>query len=73
LSGGYKKGRQRKTACLKLKKEAELDVRLGLTKTGDAIAGFPLSALLEQVDALEALQDVAFDDEAVGALETFML
>ena len=49
------------------------DVTVDPAETGDAIASFPLTALLEQVDALEALQDVAFDDEAVGALETFML
>jgi hypothetical protein len=54
-------------------KDVRLDVRLGLAEASDAIARFPLAALLEQVDALEALQDVAFNDEAIGALETFML
>jgi hypothetical protein len=32
-----------------------------------------LAALLEELDALEALEDVAFDYEAVGALEAFVL
>jgi len=32
-----------------------------------------LTPLAESLDALEALEDVAFDDEAVGALETLVL
>jgi hypothetical protein len=32
-----------------------------------------LAALLQEVDALEALEDVAFNDEAGDALETFVL
>ena len=50
-----------------------LDVGFGLAETLDAITGFPLAALLEDVDALETLQDITFNDEAVGPLETFML
>jgi hypothetical protein len=69
---GRKKGRQRRTACRE-RKDRGSDVGLGLAKALHSIAGLPLAALLEQVDALEALQDVAFDDEAGGALEAFML
>jgi hypothetical protein len=39
----------------------------------DAIAGFPLTALLEEVDAFETLQYVTFNDETGCALETFVL
>ena len=38
-----------------------------------AIAGLPLAALFEEIDALETLQDVAFHDEAGDALEAFVL
>ena len=49
------------------------DVGLGLAQTLHAVAGLPLTALFENVDALEALQNVTFDDEAGDALEAFML
>jgi hypothetical protein len=49
------------------------NVGLGLAQALDAVAGFPLAAFPEQVDALKALQDVAFDDDTVGTLETFVL
>ena len=72
VSVGAKKRQAAKTACQK-RKERDSDVGLGLAETLHAVAGLPLAALLEQVDALEALEDVAFDDEAGGALETFVL
>ena len=50
-----------------------LDVGLGLAETGDAVAFFPLATLFQDGDALEALEDVAFDDDAGGTLEAFML
>ncbi len=51
-----------------------LNVGLGLAQTLDTIALLPLAALLEQGDAFEALEDIAFDDEAAGhGLETGML
>jgi hypothetical protein len=53
--------------------EIASDVGLGLAQTHDAVARLPLTTLLEHIEALEALQDVAFDDEAGGALETFVL
>ena len=71
-AAGYKKGRQRKTACRGKGRDGS-DVGLGLTETLDAIAGLPLATLLEDIHALKALQDVAFDDEAGGALEAFVL
>jgi hypothetical protein len=50
-----------------------LNVGLGLAETRDAVAGFPLTALLEQVDTFEALQDVALDDDTGGTLKAFVL
>lgn len=50
-----------------------LDVRLGLTKTLNAIAGFPLAALFQEVDAFETLQDVTLNDETRDTLEAFVL
>jgi hypothetical protein len=71
-AAGYKKGRQRKTACRKNGRDGS-DVGLGLAETLDAVAGLPLATLLEDIHALKALQDIAFDDEAGGALEAFVL
>jgi hypothetical protein len=49
------------------------NVGLGLAQALDAVAGLPLAALFEQIDALEALQNVALNDETVGTLEAFVL
>jgi hypothetical protein len=54
-------------------KRNRLNVGLGLAETLDAVADFPLAALLEEGHALEALEDIAFNDEAAGALETVVL
>jgi len=70
---GNKKGRQSKLPARKENQETYSDVWLGLAQTLHAIAALPLSALFEEIDALEALQDVTFNDEAVGPLETLML
>jgi len=59
--------------CLPGEGDDGSDVGFGLAQTLHAVAGFPLAALLQDVDALEALEDVAFDDEAGSALETFVL
>jgi hypothetical protein len=59
--------------CLPKRVEANSDVGLGLAEALDAVARLPLAALLEQIDALKALQNVAFDDEAGDALEAFVL
>lgn len=54
--------------------ESGSDVGLGLAKTHDAFAFFPLAALLEDRDALEAFQDVAFGaDGGGGGAEAGML
>jgi hypothetical protein len=50
-----------------------LDVGLGLAEADHAIAGLPLAALLEYIQALEALQDVAFNYQPGRTLETFVL
>jgi hypothetical protein len=59
--------------CLPKRESVNSDVGLGLAQTLHAIAGLPLAALLEDFDALEALEDIAFHDEAGDALETFVL
>jgi hypothetical protein len=68
---------KKKQAVVKLpakkRKSDNSDVGLGLAETLDAVAGFPLAALFQEVDALETLEDVALDDNAGGALETFVL
>ncbi len=67
-----KKKQAAETACQK-REPTGSDVGLGLAEALDAIARLPLTALLEEVDALEALEDVAFHDEAGDALEAFVL
>ena len=47
-----------------------LDGGLGLAEAGDAVAGFPVTGLAEDFDALVALQDVALRPESVGSAET---
>ena len=69
---GKKKGRQRKLPAGKGRR-LNSDVGLGLAETLHAIAGLPEAALLKQVDPLETLQDVAFDDETGDALKAFVL
>jgi hypothetical protein len=45
----------------------------GLAQTSHAVAGFPLTALFEEFDALEALEDVALCTRGAGGAETTML
>jgi hypothetical protein len=59
--------------CLPERERLDSDVGLGLAETLDAVAGLPLAAFPKDFDALEALEDVAFHDEAGDALETFVL
>jgi hypothetical protein len=60
--------------CPKVEAIDGLDVGFGLAETLDAVAGLPLTALLQERDALEALKDVTFDDEtAAGSFEGRML
>ncbi len=71
---GQKKGQEGKNpACPKGTEVVGLDVGLGLAEAGHAVAFFPLATLFQDGYALEALEDVAFDDDAGGTLETFML
>jgi hypothetical protein len=72
LAGWTKKRQAAKTACQKGMRVGS-DVGLGLAETLHAIARLPEAAFPEQVDTLEAFQDVAFDDETGGALEAFVL
>lgn len=50
-----------------------LDAGRGLAQTLHAIAFLPLTALLEQINALVALQDIALDYDTLGTLEAFVL
>jgi hypothetical protein len=52
---------------------ADSNVGLGLLQADNAIAGFPLAAFLEDINAFEPLEDVAFNYEAGNALEAFVL
>ena len=49
------------------------DVGLGLPQALHAIAGLPLAAFPEELDAFETLQDVAFNHQTGNSLETFVL
>jgi hypothetical protein len=68
-----KKSRQSKNNCLLGKKKCRLDVWLGLAEALNAIARLPLATFLEEINAFEAFQDVAFNDETGCALEAFVL
>jgi hypothetical protein len=61
------------TACLGRIERQISNVGLGLAETLHAIAGLPLAAFLEQINPLEALEDVAFNDDAGGTLEALVL
>jgi hypothetical protein len=39
----------------------------------DTVSGLPLTSLLEEIDALEALEDVALHLEGAGGLEAVVL
>jgi hypothetical protein len=67
-----KKRQAAETACRKGTRDGS-DVGLGLAETLHAIAGLPEAALLEQINALETLQDIAFYDETGDALKAFVL
>jgi hypothetical protein len=53
--------------------QPSLGVRFCFRKANDFPAFFPLAALLEQFDAFETLQDVAFGDDGAGPSKTAML
>jgi hypothetical protein len=57
----------------KFMKVSDLDLWEGLAQADDAVAFFPGSTLLQQLNPLEAFEDVTFDDEAAGTLETLVL
>ena len=61
------------SACLEIVCVKKLDVGFGLTQTLNAIALFPEATLLEERNALETLQNVAFQDDTGGTLEAFVL
>lgn len=70
----------RAEAEIELRREAAMptetansDLRFGLFEADDTVAALPLALLLQKIDALEALEDVAFNDEAGNALEAFVL
>jgi hypothetical protein len=45
----------------------------GLAQAGDAVAGFPLIALSEQFDPLEAFEDISFCAGRAGGAKAAML
>jgi hypothetical protein len=47
--------------------------RLGLAQAGDTVAGLPLAAFLENLNALEAFQDIALAAQRGGRAQTAML
>jgi hypothetical protein len=51
----------------------ESNIRLGLRQSDHLAALLPLPALLQQIDPLESLQDIAFRGDGAGAFETAML
>lgn len=74
MKGSIKKGRPNSSVLpLKYCGGGDLDVGKGLPQTDHAVAFFPGSTLFQQFNALEALEDVTFDDEAAGTLEALML
>jgi hypothetical protein len=50
-----------------------LGFAFGLAQAGDAIAFFPLAAFLKQLDALEALEHIAFAAQRGRGAETPVL
>ena len=53
--------------------KAKSGVRLRFRKTDHFAAFFPLTTLLEQLDPLETLQNIALRDDRAGSSETSML
>jgi len=53
--------------------ECGSNVRLGLAEALHTVAFLPLATLLEDGDALEALEDIALHDETAGRLEAVVL
>ena len=58
---------------MKTSRMKELSLRLRLFKTDRASPFFPLTALLEQLNTLEALEDAALRPYAAGLFETRVL
>lgn len=51
----------------------ESSLRLGLAKTGDAVAVFALTALLEEFGAFKTLEDVALATEGGSGAQAAVL
>jgi hypothetical protein len=57
-----------------LRKAKEVsNFRLGFAETLNAVSFFPLAALFEKLDTLEAFQNVTLHDDTASSLEAFML
>jgi hypothetical protein len=50
-----------------------LGFRFGLAEAGDAVAGFPLAAFLEEFGALKTLEHITFAAQCGGRAQTAML
>ena len=58
---------------MKLGRNRGLTLVFGLRKSNWGLAGFPFAALLEQLDALEALEDGTFAADGGAGLEAVVL
>jgi hypothetical protein len=58
---------------LPAKRKVNSNLGTGLAQTLNAIARAPLTALAEELNAFETLEDVAFNYDSLGTLETFVL
>jgi len=72
-AAGYEKGQVANEPARGKEMGGGSNVRLRLAETLHAIAVLPLATLLEDGDALEALEDVTLHDEAAGRLEAVVL
>jgi len=61
------------TAAGRLRRYGCLSFAFGLAQAGNAVAGFPLTAFLEQFQALKALEHVSFTAQGGGGAQTPML
>jgi len=60
-------------ATPELAKRGGLGVGAGLAEADDLVAVLELAALAEEIDALEALEDVSFRGDGAGTFEAAML
>lgn len=72
-SGHEKRQADKIDPAFKVLEASLLDVRESLLEADYPVAFFPDATLLEQLNALEAFEDITFYDEAARTLETLVL